>query len=86
MTVDITDITADITWDVLNPPDTLCSLLAKLPGNMKNRQNRLAYNLRIHQQTDAEFADIVNFVEEEIILLTDPMFSRDALFFFFFFF
>ena len=28
---------------------------------------------------DAEFADLVNFVEEETILVTDPMFSRDAL-------
>ena len=72
-------ITADITWNALNTPDTLCSLLAKLPGNMKDRWNRLAYNLRIHQERDAEFADFVNFVEEETILVTDPMFSRDAL-------
>ena len=38
-------ITADITWNALNTPDTLCSLLAKLPGNMKDRYNRLANNL-----------------------------------------
>ena len=72
-------ITADITWNALNTPDTLCSLLAKLPGNMKDRWNRLAYNLRRHQERDAEFADLVNFVEEETILIIDLMFSRDAL-------
>ena len=71
-------ITADITWNALNTPDTLCSLLAKLPGNMKDRQNRLANNLRRHQERDAEFADLVNFVEEQKILITDPMFSRDV--------
>ena len=72
-------ITADITWNALNIPDTLCSLLAKLPGNMKDKWNRLEYNLRRHQERDAEFADLVNFAEEETILITDTMFSRDAL-------
>ena len=69
---------ADITWNALNTPDALCSLLAKLPGNMKNRWNRLVYNLQRHQERDAEFAYLVNFVEEESILVTDPMFSRDT--------
>ena len=72
-------ITADITWNALYTPDTLHSLLAKIPGNMKDIWNRLTYNLRRHQEMDAEFADLVNFVEEETILVTDPMFSRDAL-------
>ena len=72
-------ITADITWNALNTLDTLCSLLAKLRGIMKDRWNRLAYNLRRHQERDAEFSDIVNFVEEETILVTVPMFSIDAL-------
>ena len=73
------NITADITWNALNIPDTLCSLLAKLPGNMKDKWNRLEYNLRRHQERDAEFADLVDFAEEETILITDPMFSGDAL-------
>ena len=46
---------------------------------MKDRWNRLAYNLRTYQERDTEFADLVNFVEEETILITDPMFSGDAL-------
>ena len=71
-------ITAYITWNALNTPDALCSLLAKLSGNRKDRWNRLAYNLRRHQERDAEFADLVSFVAEETILVTDPMFSRDA--------
>ena len=46
---------------------------------MKDRWNRLAYNLRRYQERDTEFSDLVNFVEEEAILITDPMFSRDDL-------
>ena len=34
-------ITAVITWNALNTSDTLCSLLEKLPGNMKERRNKL---------------------------------------------
>ena len=71
-------ITVDITWNALNTPDTLCSLLAKFPCNMKDRWNRLTYNLRRHRERDAEFADPVIFIEEETILITDPMFSSDA--------
>ena len=39
----------------------------------------MANNLRRHQERDAEFADLVNFVDEETIFITDPMFSRDAI-------
>ena len=30
-------ITADITWNAVNTPDTLCSLLLNFPGIMKDR-------------------------------------------------
>ena len=72
-------ITADITWNALHIPDTLCSLPAKLPGNMKDIWNRLAYNPRRHEERDVEFADLVNFTEKGTILITDPIFSRNAL-------
>ena len=72
-------ITADITWNALHIPDTLYNLLAKLPGNMKDIWNRLAYNPRRHEDRDVEFADLENFTEKETILITDPIFSRDAL-------
>ena len=62
------NITAGINWNTINTPDTLPRLLAKLLGNMKNKWNILPYNLR-RQQNNAEFADLV----------TDSMFSRDAL-------
>ena len=66
-------ITADITWNAVNTPNTLCSLLVNFPGIMKDRWNRLVFNLRRHQERDAEFVDLVNFVEEETILVTDPL-------------
>ena len=46
---------------------------------MKDKWNRLAYNLRRHQERDAEFVDLVNFVEKGIIFVTNLVFSRDAL-------
>ena len=66
-------ITADITWNAVNTPNTLCSLLVNFPGIMKDRWNRLVYNLRRHQERDAEYVDLVNFVEEETILVTNPL-------------
>ena len=72
-------IAADITWNALNSPDKLYNLLAKLTGNMNDRWKRLAYNLRRQKQSDAKFADLVDFIEEGAILVTDPMFSRENL-------
>ena len=46
---------------------------------MKDIWNRLAYNPRRHGDRDVEFADLENFTEKETVLITDPIFSRDAL-------
>lgn len=57
-----------ITWNVVNTPVALCSLLTKFSGNKKDGID-----------WDADLADLLNFIKEEKILLTDSMFSRDAL-------
>ena len=64
-------ITADITSNALNTLDTLRRLLAKLSGNIKDTWNRLGCNLRRYQKKDAEFEDLVNFVEEDTFLVTE---------------
>ena len=57
-----------ITWNVVNTPVALCSLLTKFSGNKKDGID-----------WDADLPDLLNFIKEEKILLTDSMFSRDAL-------
>ena len=66
-------------WNSLDTPDILCSLVSKLAGNTKDRWNRKVFMLRKHQQLEPELSDLIDFVEEEIMLANDPLFSREAL-------
>ena len=63
----------------LDTPDVLCSLVSKLPGNPRDSWNRKVFMLRKHQQLEPELSDLINFVEEEMMLDNDPLFSREAL-------
>ena len=63
----------------LDTPDVLCSLISKLPGNTRDRWNRRVLNLRRHEQREAELADLIEFVEEEVVLVNYPLFSKEAL-------
>ena len=58
-------------------PDVLCSLVSKLPGNMRDRWNRKVFMLRKHQQL--ELSDPIDFAEEEMVLANDPLFLREVL-------
>ena len=66
-------------WNALDTPDVLCSLISKLPGNTRDRWNRRVLNLRRHEQREAELADLIEFVEEEVVLVNYPLFSKEAL-------
>ena len=66
-------------WNSLDTPDVLCSLVSKLPGNMRDRWNRKVLMLRKHQQLEPELSDLIDFLEEEMVLANDPLFSREAL-------
>ena len=66
-------------WNPLDTPDTLCSLITKLPRNTRDRWNRGVLNLRRHEQRKPELADLREFVEEEVVLVNDPLFSNEAL-------
>ena len=63
----------------LDTPDVLCRLVLKLPGNPRDSWNRKIFMLRKHQQLEPEVSDLIKFVEEEMVLVNDPMFSREAL-------
>ena len=66
-------------WNSFGTPDVLCSLVSKLPGNTRDRWNRKVFMLRKHQQLEPELSDLTDFVEEEMVLANDPLFSREAL-------
>ena len=66
-------------WNSLDTADVLCSLVSKLPGNTRDRWNRKITMLRKHQQLEPELSDLIDFVEKEMVLANDPLFSREAL-------
>ena len=49
-------------------------LIAKLPGEPMNRLGRKAQAI-----SKPDLQDLIKFVEEERVLINDPLFSREAL-------
>ena len=66
-------------WNVLDSPDTICMLLAKLPNHMRDGWNREVYSIRSRQSREPELSDLINFIDKETILVNDPLFSREAV-------
>ena len=60
-------------------PDVFCNLVSKLPENMRGRWNEKAFMLRKRQQLESELSDLIDFVEREMVLANDSLFSREAL-------
>ncbi|MEL7338835.1 MAG: DUF1759 domain-containing protein [Bacteroidota bacterium] len=72
-------ISANLTWNMLENQDMICTLLAKLPVYVIDRWNRQVLNIRRRQKREPRFADFVDFVDEESVLVSDPLFSRQAV-------
>ena len=66
-------------WNSLNSPDILCTLTSKLPGNARDKWNRKVLSIRRHRAEDPELADFIDFINDETLLASDPLFSREAL-------
>ena len=66
-------------WNSLNSPDILCTLTSKLPGNGRDKWNRKVLSIRRHRAEDPELADFIDFINDETLLASDPLFSREAL-------
>ena len=65
--------------NALDSIDNLCTILSKLPANSREKWNRKALNLRTKQHREPELRDMISFVEEELTLWSDPLFSKEAL-------
>ena len=60
-------------------PDNICIVLSKLPGNLRDRWNRNVYQIRTFQHREPLFKDLIDFIDKETILASDPLFSREAI-------
>ena len=60
-------------WNLFNSPDTLCSLISKLPMSVGNRWNRRVQFTWKNQLREPDHADFIKFVDEETELVNDPL-------------
>ena len=66
-------------WNVLNTPDIICVLLSKLPGRVRNKWSRKVLAIRRRGNREPEMADFIQSVNDEIIIVTDPEFSKEVV-------
>ena len=52
-------------------------LIAKLPGGLIDRWSRNVQTIRKRHLHTPDLQDLINFVEEETVLMNDPLFSRE---------
>ena len=66
-------------WNVLDSPESICMLLPKLPGQLRDRWNREVYCIRAKHSREPQFKDLINYVNKETTLVSDPLFSKEAV-------
>ena len=64
----------------MDTPEVLCLLIAKLPGGLMDRWNRKVQAIRKGHLSEPDLQDLIKFVEEETVLMNDPLFSRETLY------
>ena len=65
--------------NTLDSIDNLCTILSKLPGSTREKWNTKAFRLRTNQFREPEMRDMITFVDEQLTLWSDPLFSKEAL-------
>ena len=63
----------------LDTPEIICMILAKLPLHLQDRWNRSTLLLRRKDSREPTLIDLANFVEDEVTLVNDPLYSREAV-------
>ena len=64
---------------LINNPDVICMLLAKLPTYMQDRWNRNVYTIRHPERREGKLSDLTDLADKETVLVNDPFFLRDAV-------
>ena len=63
----------------LDTPDVICMILAKITGYLQDRWNKNVQKIRKAQIREPGLTDLVNFIEDEMVLVNDPFPSREAV-------
>ena len=66
-------------WNALDSPESICMLLSKLLGQLRDRQNREVYSIRAKHSKEPELKGLINYVDKEITLVSNPLFSKEAV-------
>ena len=66
----------------LDSPEVLCMLTSKFPGYVRERWNRKVLSIRRTHKRDPKLFDLLRFVEEQSMLVNDPLFSKERVKFF----
>ena len=72
-------IATHLTWNTLDNPDTICSFLSKLPLHVTDQWNKRVLQIRTNEMRQPSFNHFVKFIAKETALVSDPLFSRNAL-------
>ena len=68
-----------VSQNPLDTPDVICMILAKIPGYLQDRWNGNVQNIRKAQMRQPGLTDLTNFIEDEMVLVDDPLFSREIV-------
>ena len=63
----------------LDTPDVICMILSKVPGFLQDRWNRHVHKIKKTQTREPGLPDLTNFIEGQMNLVNDPLFSREAV-------
>ena len=66
-------------WNVLHAPEIVCMLLSKLPAGAGDKWSRRVLLIRRKQGKEPELTDFIDFVNDEKLLVNDPVFSKEAV-------
>ena len=64
---------------VIDTPETISTLVSKLPPTLVDRWNRKVMFFRHEKHEEPKLAAFIEFVERETILVNDPLYSREAI-------
>ena len=73
------NITQMQTWNDLDTPEIMCMLLSKLPGETRDKWSWRVLLIRSKQGKEPELADFIDFVNDENLIVNDPVFSKEAV-------
>ena len=73
------NITKLQTWNVLDTPEIMCMLLSKLPCRTRDKWSRRVLLIRRKQGKQPELANFIDFVNDENLIVSDPIFSKEAV-------